>query len=603
MSSGQTTSNFAGEPSAKFGLLLLIILGLAIVAADAWDGQLYFGDPDDRMRALQVRELVHGGKFFDLTLSFIVLPESYSSHYSRLVDLPYFLIAMAGLPWLGTEAALEVAFLIWPPVMLVVFLWLAYSTARKINLGDMGIGQILVLVMLLGLAILEFSPGRIDHHNVQLLLMMIMAAGLVSGRRRGAWALGIAAACSIAVGLECIPYIVAGLGGLTIVATVRPNEHLDQLTSAGAGFALTAIPAGYLSLGPDGIFARSCDAIGAPWVSAIVAAGVILALVPLAWPLPLFREGRSALAFRFASLAVPAAMAGALLAYRFPECIGDPYGNVFGIARELWFDRIGQEKPLTAIVTGGSLPVAVLGGIYSFITVVGGWHAVRRFRAGDSAPILLIFIAVTSLIVFFMLFRSVRFTAAFVPMFLPAAFDLRNRAFPRGGAGEISAKRWLIAATLVPATMIGSVLAVGEAEENPPSVFDQMLVDDCKNQDISVLGRVEGGIVLASYAMSYRIAEEYPGHRISAVPLHRAAPAISRLLKAYTETDPEKRNSALAAYDYLAVCARNLGVADLDRTPLFEALVAGETIAGLEPVETPANTAFRLYRINRTALR
>ncbi len=602
MKDGKSAAD-AHAPRARFGWLLFIVAGLLIVGIDAWDGHLYYGDLDDRMRALQVRELLQTADYFNLELGFVALPEIYLSHYSRLVDFPYFAIARLGENFVMQEQALKFAFLIWPPVMLVLFMVLAKFAAQKLTDREPQFGELLVMALLLTLAILDFSPGRIDHHNVQLLLMMGMAAGLVAGNRAGGWLTGIAASLSIAIGLECIPYIAAGLGALAVASIFSPGKHHDQLTAAGAGFALAALPAGYLSLGSDGVFARSCDAIGAPWVSAIIAAGAILAVMPLFWPLQMFREGRGAIVARFFSLALPAMAVGAVLFWIFPECAGDPYGNVQGIARELWFDRIRQEKPLTAVFTEGSVAVAALCGIFSFVAIAGGVYAFGRARVGDTRPMILFSVAVVSMLLFFVLFRSVRFMAVFVPLFVPVAFQLRQKAFPQGGGGDTAARIWLIAAALVPVILIGSVFLVSRAEEKPLSVFDQMLVDDCKGQDISVLGEVDGGTVLASYAMSYKIAEAYPRHRIGALPLHRAAPAISRLLTAYTETDVTTRNRVLAAYDYLAVCARNLGVEDIEQTPLFAALARGETIAGLEPVESSSATAFRLYRIDGTALR
>ncbi len=590
-------------PSPRWTWLLYLLSGLLIVAIDLWDGHLFYADLDDRMRALQIRELLQTREYFNLEIGFIAMPETYQSHYSRLVDFPYFaLAALAGI-FVEQTDALTFAYFVWPPVMLLIFLALANFTARKLVGRELQLGELLIMVLAMSLAILEFSPGRIDHHNFQLLLMMVMAAGLAAGNRAGGWMSGIAAALSIAIGLECLPYIAAGLGALAIAAILRPGNYLDQLTATGAGFALAAVPAGYISLGADGVSAPSCDAIGAPWVSAIAASGAILALVPLLWPLQMFRVGKSALTARFASLALPALLACGAIIMIFPECAGDPYGNVQGIARELWFDRIRQEKPLSEVITDGTYDAAALCGIHIFILIAGGVFCIRRARAGDTRPLVILAIAVVSLLLFFALFRSVRFLALFVPLLVPAAFQLRQLAYPSGGGGDRAAQIWLRSALVVPIALIAMVFLFREVEEPPLSVFDQMLVDDCQGRDISVLGRVDGGNVLASYSMSYRVAEEFPQHRIGAVPLHRAAPAISRLLIAYTETDVAERNRALSAYDYLAVCARNLGVEDIDAAPLFAALIEGETIAGLEPVEPSQDTVFKLFRIDRAALR
>ncbi len=578
--------------------ILFALIGLAVVFADAYDGSPVYADLDDRMRALQIRELVQTGSYFDLSLSFMALPEPYLSHYSRLVDLPYALISWMAGPVVGSSLAVWIAFHVWPVVMLLLFLRLAYATVFRICGQEPPVGQLVLIAVLLAVAMLEFSPGRIDHHNMQLLLMMAMIYGLVREDRLGGLIAGASAALSIAVGLECIPYIATGLAALAIAAIVDPDKHRRQLVAAGAGFGLAAVPAGFFSLGLPGVTAPSCDVIGAPWISIMVLSSAILTIAP---SLPFWRqssENPAATALRFASLAIPALAGGAVVLALYPQCAGDPYANVEGLARTLWFDRIDQEKPLTAIFAQGSVAVAIICGAFGFIVVAAFAQIVTRKGSVRHGAAMLLAVAATSYVFIFLFFRSVQFMAAFVPLLLPLAYKLRTRAFPQTGNPDPSTRWPVVAAAAIPATLIASVLLVGSAPEEKPSVFDQMLLDECKGQTMVNLERVEPGKVLASYALSFRIAEEYPRHKIAAVPLHRAAPAIDRLLTAYTETDTEKRDAALAAYDYLAVCARDLGAGDMNQTPLFAALVRGERIDGLVPVKPSPDTAFRLYRID-----
>ncbi|MBN9036897.1 MAG: hypothetical protein J0H53_12565, partial [Rhizobiales bacterium] len=59
----------------------------------------------------------------------------------------------------------------------------------------------------------------------------------------------------------------------------------------------------------------------------------------------------------------------------------------------------------------------------------------------------------------------------------------------------------------------------------------------------------------------------------------------------------------LAPFDYLAVCLRDFGFPGGEDAPLFAALLRGESVPGLVPVEPDRASSFRLYRIDRAALR
>src|ERR1051325_1366504 len=71
-----------------------------------------------------------------------------------------------------------------------------------------------VIALLLGAlglqALSQFRPGRIDHHNVQIALSLLLVASTVwSDRVRWtAMAAGVITAFALAVGLECMPYLI-----------------------------------------------------------------------------------------------------------------------------------------------------------------------------------------------------------------------------------------------------------------------------------------------------------------------------------------------------------------------------------------------------------
>jgi len=77
---------------------------------------------------------------------------------------------------------------------------------------------------------------------------------------------------------------------------------------------------------------------------------------------------------------------------------------------------------------------------------------------------------------------------------------------------------------------------------------------------------------------------------------------MKRVLELFTSADSEIRKAAAAPFDYVAVCTFPLPV-DADQAPLYAALARGGSWTGLIPVETPATSDFRLFRVNHAVFR
>lgn len=278
-------------------LLAFLAAGLLLIGFDLADGTRYMGDVDDLMRELQIRDLVADGDWFDRRLPFVAMPAEYVSPWSRLVDLPYYLAVLLLAPVLGDDTALTVAAGIWPPLFFLAFGLLAFRVMRLIDASGPRILDVAIVAVLMLFAIWNFVPGRVDHHNVQLVLTMAMLAGLVDPRAgRGGAVAGLAATLSIAVGLECLPFIAVAFGALAIAAALEAGDARRRLRATGCSFALSAIPVALALAGP-GVFAdTACDALSGFWIGAMVLFGAIAALAPLLWRIGLF-HGRAGLAW------------------------------------------------------------------------------------------------------------------------------------------------------------------------------------------------------------------------------------------------------------------------------------------------------------------
>ena len=162
-----------------WALLATAFLVVATLAGPGPSLSDWLGDPDDAMRLVSVRELLAGAPWFDTTLPRIGAPEPLVSHWSRLIDAP--LAAMIGAlsPLLGRDGAELATRFVWP---VLLFFALALIVAREAHApcaGPLAAAFALILVTTSATALAQFRPGRIDHHNVQILCAV---AGLLLPR-------------------------------------------------------------------------------------------------------------------------------------------------------------------------------------------------------------------------------------------------------------------------------------------------------------------------------------------------------------------------------------------------------------------------------------
>ncbi|MFM9935180.1 MAG: hypothetical protein ACKVOL_03155, partial [Novosphingobium sp.] len=97
------------DPSKAARLRVLLcwtLLALTMIAVNfKLIAIMRFGDPDDALRLLQVRDLLAGQSWFDVHQYRIAAPEGVPMHWSRLVDIPIAAMILLLRPLLGTSAA------------------------------------------------------------------------------------------------------------------------------------------------------------------------------------------------------------------------------------------------------------------------------------------------------------------------------------------------------------------------------------------------------------------------------------------------------------------------------------------------------------------
>ncbi len=561
------------------------LAGLALLLLDVADGELFYSDFDHRMRVLQIRELLAHGAWFDRTLHAIAMPEVYVSPWSRLVDAPYVFLTFLLQPLFGTSEALHLATLVIPPLLLLGLAVPSVFVMRAFLGGPVALLHIVIAVLFMAPAIFEFSPGRIDHHNFQLVLMAAMFAGFVMpDPRMGGLLAGLAVVLSVAIGLESLPFIALGCGVLASFAVAGDDKTVSRLRYSGIAMLVASPIAGLALIGPSAMLGTECDAFSAPWLSALTGGGAILAVLPAAW------RGRGT-AYRAGSLAIAVLVLGLILAAAFPSCLAGPYWMIDPVSRAFWLDRVPQEGGILIFFAHRKFEIILPMVVCMFLAIASFPRAAAAWHSRDAGVLAVWIVAIASLALAFVQIRFLRFPPAFLGLFLPVAIALAARNL-----------RLVSAAALVPALAAALLVALVPPTVRLPDAVDIMDADECAGADFSVLDRIAPARILAPNALAFAIAERMDGNSVAALNFHRASPGIRRVALAFTGATGAERREGLEPFDYVAVCRRDVGIA-LSSAPLFAALAAGKGWPGLEPVEPAGEGGLGLWRIVPSAIR
>lgn len=324
-------------------------------------GMPFFADTDDAMRMVMVRDFLQGQAWYDLTAHRLNTPWGAEIHWSRLIDLPIALLVMLFTPLLGLEGAMLAAGYVWPMALLAVLLWLSALLAHRL-VGPEGVLPAIVLPVLSPAITAEFMPGRVDHHNVVILLTlaMVWSAVMALDRPRLAVLCGLFASTALAIATESLPPISAAIAVMGL-AWVIDISHARAMRLFGLAFAGGALVHLALFRPPARWLEAACDVISPFYVGLALVVGLVFSLASL---LPLRAAWQRLLvlaALGLAGLAVMVAL--------YPQCLKGPYGELDPWLQANWIAAIMEARPwLTSLVELPAYALAV--GVPALIALV-----------------------------------------------------------------------------------------------------------------------------------------------------------------------------------------------------------------------------------------
>lgn len=593
------TPAFDWRPAFAVAVLVLGLLSLRLpeVLSGVLPGN------DDMMRLQQVRDLLAGQAWYDVNQTRLLTPEGGAMHWSRLPDFFLGGLMLALTPLVGPATAETLSVFIWPLTLLCVTIGAVAVIARRMGATPVGVA-ITVFFFSTSKSLFQFWPGRIDHHGLQILLVMLALAAILArhgGWRAGALA-GVCVAAMVGVAMESLPYAGLLAAGAALFWVARGEAEAERLRGFGLAAAGSAIVF-YVLDAPGVSPARAaCDAFGTFHAAGLVVGGLLLALLSAA-------SRRFGVLGDVRSRLVAAVGAGALTAglavLIVPACLGSPYGAVSESVMTDWMQRVGEARSLDILLREQpSMAVGDLG--FAVAGLVATLFCIAMAPADRRAEWLLIgaLLVAASLVATWQI-RAVVF--AHILAAIPAG-HIAGKAFAawrqKGGAPLLLGFA-ATAIVLAPPVWINGARAALPT----PAGEDRFMRDGqvpnqyCRELTAyEALAQLPPARIFAPIDLGTSLLVRTP-HSVFAGPYHRNIKGIVRHTQ-IMQGSPENARSALKALgaDYVVSCA---GMGELNRYAeaapgSFGALLAkGTPPPWMRPADglgdEPAGV--RLYRI------
>jgi hypothetical protein len=588
----------APAESPRFKLAPLVLIAWFAVSVSALVG----GAPtftqmttDDYMRLVEVRDLLAGQGWFDLTQYRLDPPAGVVMHWSRVVDTPIAFLIQILTPLAGRAGAEWATATLWPVLLLLPTLAFAGLLAHRLAGEAAGIAASLPAVLLVAVAgpvLVHFHPGALDHHDLQLVLLMVtITAAAWRGDTRFLPALGgLAAAMSIAIGLEMMPALAAILAAVGLRWAIE-GEDVAPLTSAfGLAFGVGTI-ALFVATVPSASWTNPAyDEISIVWMAVAAISGGMIAL--LATASRRLHDAR----VRLCIGAGAGLISAGLVIAAYPHALADPYASVDPLLADLWLSHVMEARGMFEILKTPSEALPIY--LPPFAALMLGGLALRKSAPSERALFLAPLFALVALIAVSVWQLRAMPGANLVAQPVLAAAILRLLGF---GTVGFSRARYIGALFLVSSPFLilaGPGLAYIASGENRAAASKTVT---CRHPaDVAALNSLAPGLVLSFIDSGPAILAATP-HSVLAAPYHRNNDGNKAAYDAFLSGDGAAARILKERHvTYVAIC---LGTTDLKifnrAAPdgLAMRLARREVPPYLEPIAGDPAAPLRVYRI------
>lgn len=368
-----------------YALAVTLLIAVILVLRDSRGLAGALGDTDDATRLVAMRELAAGRGWWDQLQTRFQPPLGAWSHWSRLIDGGLAALNRGFALFTSERQAELLTRTVWPLLWIFPAVAATLLAARRLaGQGDRGLALRSLAVLAGGVVVLtsfgpltlQFHPGRVDHHDVQITLSLIVLAGAMASGVRGAAAAGAATGLGLAIGLEALMFeavLAAGLG----LRVLLDRGQAPRAAAFGLSLAAVTAAAFLIQTPPARWSVPACDALGANLLAGTVLAG--LGLAAAAWATR-DRDWR----WRLGALALAGGVALAVYLALDPRCTRGIFADVDPAIRPFWLDHVNEVKTWPRLwVTGRPDAIAMA---VSALMGLGAWAALGLVPARRRDP-------------------------------------------------------------------------------------------------------------------------------------------------------------------------------------------------------------------------
>lgn len=587
-------------------LIVIVWLMVAAALAALWGPRAWHGltwDTDDFMRLVQVRDLLAGQAWTDLNQHRLNPPDGTFMHWSRLPDAPIALATIVLSPLLGAQQAIAAAAMLLPPLYFLPFL-VSFAMAARLMLGAARSPMALLVAIGGSISIVQFVPGRVDHHSLQLTAMMSAMALLLMGLARQRWGkaivwAGVPMALSTWIGAETLPLIAAWFGALGLAWCYAGGDLARRGAFAGLFGAAIGVAILLTSVSPALRLTPACDAFSVVPIGVLTLIGVGFSGMAI-----LGRWARSSLS-RLAIAGACGVVAGGGFALAFPVCMHGGYALVDPIVELHWLSRVSEAMPL--LQQFRVEPFGALGNIWTPLLGLG-YCLWRLRRARQRSRILwgaIVVLLLTACAMMLWQVRAVTFAQeiALVPMSALIA-DILKHLLAKGW-------RWLRYATATLLLFVCSFVFWPSVETSYNALVVQLPGSSTSATDqpqrcarIGTMAPLQDStptLILSYIDVGSMLLFNTPDS-VLAGPYHRDNAGLKTTIELFRSNDDAwiKRTMKARGVGWIVTCPgteERTAFGTDTNDGLAERLAAGRVPDYLEQVEDPVWPDLRFYRV------